>query len=43
MTLAPDAAAVYADDEEVRQFRRTLHAWVRRTDRRWGQLADRGG
>ena len=43
MTLAPDAAAVYADDEEVRGFRRTLHAWVRRTDRRWGQLADREG
>ena len=42
MTLAPDAAAVYADDEEVRDFRRTLHAWVRRTDRRWGQLRDRG-
>ena len=43
VSLAPDAAAVYATDEEVRDFRRTLHAWVRRTDRRWEQLRDRDG
>ena len=43
MTLAPGAAAAYADDEELRQFRRTLHAWVLRTDRRWEQLSEREG
>ena len=41
VTVAPDAAAAYAADEDVRQFRRTLHGWVRRADRRWEQLRDR--
>ena len=43
VTLAPNAAAAYAADEGVRDFRRTLHAWVRRADRQWDQLRDRDG
>ena len=42
MTVAPDAAAVYAEDDDVREFRRTLHAWVRRSDRTWDDLCERG-
>ena len=37
----PAAPATYAEDPDVREFRRKLHAWVRRAGRDWQAVRDR--